>query len=97
MTLHAERLGASIEDRSARLEVRSGAKRPTAPGYNHHSHVVVGVGPVERVDELLEHGLGKCIQSVWSIKSDRCDPVRTLEADRLIALGLRLGDHRRQG
>jgi len=52
-----------------------GAWRKTlVPGQwtNYYSYIIVGVGPVEGVDQLISHHLGERVELVRAAKGDRC-------------------------
>src|SRR5213593_2822083 len=50
------RLASAVERRAAASEIRARAERAAGARDDHHAHAVVGVGAVERGDELADDG-----------------------------------------
>ena len=69
-----------VERPTTRLQIRARAEAAAPAGDDHRPHVVVAIGPIERVDQLDEHrsvnalstsGRSKVIVSAWSATSQR--------------------------
>ena len=56
-------------------EIGPGAERPTGPGDHDRTDRVVGVGLVERLEQLAEHGPVEGVQAVRPVEGDRRHPV----------------------
>src|SRR5208282_5972814 len=67
-----------------RRQVRAGAERASRAGHDDRAHVVVRVGLVERVDHLVHHDAGECVELLRPVERDRRDIVRDLVDDLFI-------------
>ena len=72
---------APAEGVRALAEVGAGAEPAPAAGHDDGPHVVVGVGAVERVDELVHHLAGERVELVGPVERDGGDAVGDVEGD----------------
>ncbi len=74
---------APVERVAAAAQVRSGAEAAALAGDDDRAHVVVGIGAVERLDQLASHGRRKRVQPVGPVERNGQNVVRDLVADLL--------------
>ena len=70
-----------VEGRTAGPQVGAGAEAAAAPGHDHRTDVVVGVGTIERVDQLLVHAVREHVEPIGSVERDREDAFVDLVTD----------------
>ncbi len=67
VTRHADiglDVAATLGERvAAAAEVGAGAESTTGAGDDHRTHVVVGIGSIERVDQLVHHRAGERVRA----------------------------------
>jgi hypothetical protein len=50
-------------------------KAPAGAGEDHHADIVVGIGPVERVEHLVDHRIAEGVELIGPRQRDRRDAV----------------------
>src|SRR5690606_28539713 len=81
--------GRRIERVAAGGQVGTGAEAPAPPGHDDRAHVVVGVGTVERVDQLVLHAGGERVELIGTVEGDREDRALHRVVDVLVGRRLR--------
>src|SRR6266566_1734900 len=86
MLVRGRAVGA-IERPAASAEVGARAERAAGAGDDHRPHAVVGIGRVERGDELVDRARGDGVEAVGTVQRDRRDGVGDVVQDLLVGHG----------
>ena len=78
-------LRAAVEGLAAAAEIGAGAEGASFAGHDDDAHVVVGVGCVERVQQLVAHPGRERVHAFGAVQRDRGDAVLHRVANVLVA------------